>query len=212
MFSSASASFQLDGVKAGAGCDEEGLVVFAAEGAVGGMLGNLDGFRDLAVFRREDLYALAGGGVDVAVFVDNHTVATDVGFPFHRADGVIVIDRKSADFAELAGVGDDDGFFVRGENDAVGHVEFFGDDGHFLRLWIEAVNPLSADFAGLAFEAVGWVGEPNAAIAVNGEIVGRVEFFTVELVDKHGDASVFILADDVASRVLAGEESAFVIE
>src|SRR5262249_55069993 len=69
--------FHGDGVDGGAGGGVEGFEIFAAEGAVGGLLGEFDDAEQVAL-GIEDLDADGGGDVDVAFAVDGQTVAAAV--------------------------------------------------------------------------------------------------------------------------------------
>src|SRR5204862_5425170 len=60
--------------------------------------------------------------------------------------------------------------------------------------------------------AVAGVGEPNAAVGVDDDIVGRVKRFVLPFVRQDRERAVVFVADDAAIAVLAGELAAFVVE
>src|SRR5260221_3552403 len=62
-----------------------------------------------------------------------------------------------------------------------------------------------------AEDAVGRIGEPDAAIRLDDDIVGRVEPLAAVVVGEHGDAAVRLGAGDAARAVLAGDEAALAV-
>ena len=64
----------------------------------------------------------------------------------------------------------------------------------------------------VAVDAVGRIGEPDAAVGMDHDVVGRVQALAFELVGDDGDGAVVFVADDAAAAVLAGKLAAFEIE
>src|SRR5205814_95456 len=54
--------------------------------------------------------------------------------------------------------------------------------------------------------------EPDAAVGMDRNVVGRVEAFPFELVRNYRDRAVRLVANDAPSAVLAGKLAAFVVE
>ena len=64
----------------------------------------------------------------------------------------------------------------------------------------------------VAADAVGRIGEPDAAVGMHDDVVGRVQALALELFGDHGDRAVRLVADDAAAAVLARQLPAFEIE
>ncbi len=64
----------------------------------------------------------------------------------------------------------------------------------------------------VAHDAVGGVGEPDAAIGMDHDVVGGIERLALELVGDHGDGAIVLIARHAPRAVLAGELPAFEIE
>ena len=75
------------------------------------------------------------------------------------------------------GVGNVEGRFVRGETEAVGSAQAVGDNANVTRGGIEAVDELGElGFGAEAlFVAIKRVGEPDAAVGVDDDVIGGVE-------------------------------------
>src|SRR5436189_171415 len=56
--------------------------------------------------------------------------------------------------------------------------------------------------------AVRGIGEPDGAVLVHGDVVGRVQLFAIPGVGQDGDRSVELVADDAAVEMLAGDLAA----
>ncbi len=112
------------------------------------------------------------------------------GFP---EDGVGVDGGGAARVAGLAmeevGVGDVDGLFGRGEGDAVGAAEAVGDNANVARRRVKAVDLLRelGFWAEALLVAVDRVGEPDAPVRVDDDVVGRVEGARMVVVQERGD-------------------------
>ena len=68
------------------------------------------------------------------------------------------------------------------------------------------------DLVGVDVAGVPGVGEPDAALSVDGEVVGGVERHAVEIVGNGDHAAVGVKADDGASVLAAAEEPAIGVE
>ena len=61
-------------------------------------------------------------------------------------------------------------------------------------------------------DAVGRIGEPDAAVGMHDDVVRRVQALALKLLRDHGHGAVRLVAHDAASAMLAGQLAAFVIE
>ena len=77
----------LDAVEGGSGEDEEGLVAGASEGEVGGALGDLDGFDEVAFGAVDE--DVSGGYVDVALGVGEDGFAALLGKEVGVGEGAV---------------------------------------------------------------------------------------------------------------------------
>src|ERR1039458_6450093 len=103
------------------------------------------------------------------------------------------------------------------KTDAVGLVERVGHHLDARGLRVHAVDRL-LDFLArwkafvAAHDAVGRVGEPDAAIGMHHDIVRRIQRLAVVLVGDHGHRAVMLVAHHAAPGMLAGQLAAFEIE
>ena len=109
-----------------------------------------------------------------------------------------------------AGVADIDLLVVGREADAVGLVEVVGDEFDFAGLGIHAIHGLlQIHLALVAFvvaeDAVAGVGEPDAAVGMHHDVVGRIEVLAVVFLGDDGDAAVELVANHAVGVVLAGK-------
>ncbi len=168
----------------------------------------------------------AGGGDDISLDVQAHTVDAALGVPFVGAEGVegfvgakgaIVVDGVGAQFPVDAGVvavalGHVQGLAVDGHQDAVGHGAVGLDAGHGVAavgLGGGAEHGAESRLFDLRCVDVGGVpgvGEPDASLAVHGQVVGGVQFVAVETVGDDHVISVGVEAQDGAAAGAATEE------
>lgn len=199
---------------------EGGAVV--APGAVGGAVTGEDAAEEFAVGRNDE-DAAGSGGPDVSLLVEFEPVggawafevfAVEEGGSF--VEGAVGLDVVLFDDGGGAvGLGDVGGFFIVGEGDPVGAVEGGIDDRDFA-IGSDAVDAEDVDFAGRVIlalgKSVGWVGEVDAAVGVDGEVVGAVEALAVEVVGEGAFAAAFGEDGDAAVAVFAAEKSALLVE
>ena len=113
-----------------------------------------------------------------------------------------------------AGVDDVQQRFVGREREPVRLHEIRGHDGDAPARRVDAVDVAGADFArrGVAFvvrvDAVARVGEPDAAVALDHDVVGRIEALAVVAVGQHRALAVELGARHAAAPVLARDETA----
>src|SRR5262249_15893558 len=111
-------------------------------------------------------------------------------------------------------VGDVKCFFVRRNRDAVGHGHIVDDARHLVRDWFSLVGVDAIDgkflLPILRLAAIARIGEPDAALAIDAEIVGRRQSFAVMAIGEHSDRAVLLVAMDRAGAVLAaaGDQAA----
>src|ERR1035438_6898345 len=215
------------GVQRLAGRHVEAVALGTAEAEVGADLGQQD-HADALALRRKDVYAIvacaaAGSRPDVAVDIGADSVrSTGPVVELHvgeQAPAAQLVGRHVEDLYVTGGAGIDDVqlLVVGGKTDAVGLVESVGRPLDAGRLGIHAVDGLfdllpRRKSLVASHDAVGRVGEPDAAIGMDHEVVGRIQGLAVELVGDHGDAALVLVTHDAAASVLAGELAAFEIE
>ena len=121
------------------------------------------------------------------------------------------------DVSRLAGVGNVKLFVVSRETNSIRLLQFVAHHFHFAALGVDAINRLfNLQFALVSFvihhRAVAGVSEPNAAVRMNDDVVGRVERFVLPLVSQHGDGTIVLVADDAPVAVFAGKLAPFEVE
>ena len=77
---------------------------------------------------------------------------------------------------------------------------------------VELVDPLSPDLCGASLQSVARISEPDRAIGADREVVGRIEFLSLEFVGEDRNLTPRVGQNHVAPAVLAGEEVALQIE
>ena len=91
-----------------------------------------------------------------------------------------------------------------------GFFEIVGDDGKFAGVAVDAVDQVGADLANrlIAFvfrlDPVGRIGEPDAAVAFDDDVVGRVQLLAGKAVCKNFDGSVSFRARDPSVASFTG--------
>src|SRR5207247_409206 len=86
-----------------------------------------------------------------------------------------------------------------------------------LAVGVDTINALDGfafavdDFHAFAV-AVLWIGKVNAALRIDGDIVGLVVAFSLEAVGEDGDGAVELGSGDAPQHRLAGQEAALGIE
>ena len=173
----------------------------------------------------------AGGGHDVAIGVQAHSVdapVDGVGVPSEAVQGpvgaqaAVVVDGVGTQFpvnvhAVAVALDHVQGALVGGHQDAVGHGGVEGDASYGVAAVGLGVGPQHRtvvqffDLAGVDVAGVPGVGEPDAATAVDGQVVGSVKFLAVDPVGYRHDGIV-VKADDGAAPGTAAEEMAPAIE
>lgn len=121
--------------------------------------------------------------------------------------------RARAVAVDVVRVSDVERVFVRSKGDAVGAAEAVGDDADVTRARVEAVDVLGQLRLGpeALLVAVDGVGEPDAAVRVDDDVVGRVEGSAVVVVEE-GSSLVRALGFHVdetaglAQRALCAED------
>src|ERR1039458_1111741 len=199
----------------------------AAEAEVGADLRQQD-HADALALRREDVYpvvarAAVGARPDIAVHVGADPVrAARLAAELHvrelpAARQLVPNHVEDLYVARRAGIHDIQLLIVGRKTYAVGLVERVRHDLDARRLRVHAVDRL-LDFLArwkafvAAHDAVGRVGEPDAAIGMHHDIVRRIQRLAVVLVGDHGHRAVMLVAHHAAPGVLAGELAAFEIE
>src|SRR5712691_333147 len=203
--------------------DEQTVALGASEADIGACFRHTD-HADALAAGRNDLHAGARAAPEVAVDV----AADAVGGRGHVGAGNIQNDEALAaadrlaiqvpdlDFAR-AGVREIDPFVIGREANAVGPGHIVCNFFHLPGLAVHAVHGLLDFFVALetlvvAADAVGRVGEPDAAVGMHHDIVGRVEPLALELVRNHRDRAVVFVANHAPAPVLAGKLAALVVE
>ena len=95
-------------------------------------------------------------------------------------------------------------------------MQFFDDDRSLADGGIEAVDSgrqFEFGFETLVVEqnAVAGIGEPDAPIGMDDDIVGRIQTLALEPVQQHSDGSVVLGAGDTAAEMLAGDQATLAV-
>src|SRR5712671_4103411 len=186
-----------DLVDAGTRRDIERLLVGVAKADIGRLLGSPDG-AEMFALRRDDPHAAGSGFVKIALGVDAQAIGdTALGVAAHvdeqfavgkRAVGTHLI---AVDVIFAAGI-DVEIFLVRREGETIDGRHVVDDLRHLAVL--PAVNPHDSHFAaGIVFalpEGAERVGEIDAAVALDHDIVGSAEAFALEFIRQHGACAI----------------------
>ena len=197
------------------------------EADVGDRFGQVD-LADLRAVWGENVHTVvavaapAGGGPDVAVDVDADAVGTATahvaedapvgeGLAVHHVEGTD--GARMAPLVRRARVDDVEDLVVGREREAIGLDQGVVDDGGFERIRVDAervLGDLQRRLVALVVDeaAVAGVGEPDAAVRVHNDVVGRVEALALETVHEHGDRAVVLGSCHAPRAMLAGDEAA----
>ena len=217
----------IDGIERRLRRDVEAVPLWAAEGDVGDALAYRDATDQRAV-RRIDRHAIAGRGPDIALPVDTEPVI-DAGLQCCEhaleADRALVrLHRIGHDLARMvrlvrdAGVGHVEQALIRRESEAVRPHHVGDDRRHLPRHRLDAVDVRGTDLGlrrmtlVMAVDAVGRIGEPDAAVPLLHDIVGRVEALALETIGQRRPGSVMLKPRDAAATMLAGDHAAEVVQ
>ncbi len=110
------------------------------------------------------------------------------------------------------GIDDIEPLFVRREGEPVRLVEAVAHDGRLAGLGLQPIDPrrlLGGCRVALviAEDAVARIGEPDAVVRCDHDVVGRVELLAVVAVDQHGDGAVVLGARHAPRIVLAAQQT-----
>ena len=174
---------------------------------------------------------IAGGGNDVAFGIETHAVdaamhAARILAPGEqrviRAEAAVFLDRVRAQLAGYAqgcaALGDIECSLVAGNQNAIGLRGVEGDARDrirtvFLRVGAQHGTVFEVGDLGLVPVAViDGIGKPDAAFAIDREIVRRVEPLAVDAIGDHRRLAIRIEAHDRAAARAATEQSPLVVE
>ena len=216
------ARVHVDGVERRMSADEQTVAGGTTKADIGDFLRHRN-LADQIAARGEALHAVAGARPDIAVDVDPESIGNarrHVGQNPAVPQPAVVGDIEAADVMGRFG--------IRPEAE-IGDVEMFS-SGEKARPfgrekssttirraaipWIEAIDVATADLAvGLsAFvfgaDPVGRVGEPDRAVGMDDDVIGRIQPFAVEFVDQDRDLSIQFGARHAPPAMFAGDKPA----
>src|ERR1019366_7474334 len=208
-----------------AGGHKQAVPFGATKGNIGAVFRQPDHANAFAV-RGHNLHAGAGAAPEIPI----HIAANAGGsggrsirvrnVQLHETFGVargFAVGVEDLYFAASACVGDIHLLVVGRETDAVGAIHLIVDARHLASLWIHAVDGLlvlliSFEAFVVAEDAVGRIGEPDAAIGVHDNVVGRIQALAFELISDDGGGAVDFVAHHAAAAMFAGKLAAFEVE
>src|SRR5882724_701163 len=207
--------------------DEQAVSLGAAEADIGDHLGNADLAQESAV-RAVAMDAIAGARPDVAAYIEPEAVEEsriagrkDLAT---RERAAIRAHREAPDMAGTvfhvgrAGVGDVEELFIGREGQPIGLHEIGRHRHAVAARRIVAVDEGGADLrrSSVAFvvgiDAVGRIGEPDATVGFDNDIVGRVQAFALVTLDEHGPRAVVLGSRQAATLLLAGDQTALAVD
>ena len=194
----------------------ERFPVVAAKSEVGRRRCAVDDAAELPAVRVDDPDAAGAAAIDVALDIDLHPVG-DAGFAAAQIgeDAVGVpgqhAARQQLEGADVAAprVIDIEDFFFRREGEPVGQDKIVDQQAQRPEIGGDAIDPGKGEVP-----LVGRgrprprVGEIDAAVGFDDDVVGSVERVALKAVGNDGDASVMLQAGDSPAIVFAGDEAA----
>ena len=169
------------------------------------------------------VHAVAGRQPQIAVHVDAKAVVEARGARGEHVaagDALAVLGHREAPhvvravrLVREAGVDDVQQRFVGREREPVRLHEIRGHNGDASALRVDAIDVAGTDFArrGVAFvvrvDAVARIGEPDAAVALDHHVVGRIEPLAVVAIGEHTALAVEFRARHATATVLAGDQA-----
>ena len=174
------------------------------------------------------MHAVTGAGPQVAVQIEPEAIkqanaAVGKVLPILQAaavrgQGVAAQQARAVGHMGGAGVDHIQPALVGREGQAIGAHHVLHHRLHFAAVRVNAVDPGRADFGfgGIAFvvrvNAVGGVGEPDAVVRLDHQVIGRIQAFAVPVAGQHGALTVMLTARDAAATVFAGEHPALAVQ
>src|SRR5262249_14911341 len=196
------------------GGDEQVVAFGAAEGEVGGGLGEVQLAGQGAV-GVEAVDPIVGGGPDPAGVVEPDAVegsGVAGGEHLPGGQGTAAGDVEEPDVLG-AGIGDVELAFAGGEGEPVRAQEPGGGDAGFAGLGRDAVDVAGAGLAGrlvpliVAVDAIAGIGEPDRAAGPLHDVVGAVAALAVIAAGQHGHRAIVLGAGNLPCPVLAADQS-----
>ena len=218
---------EVDRIERRLGGDVEAVAVATAKTKVRHQLGNADPADQRSV-GRIGAHRIRARRPQVAMPVDAEPVEETV--VADRKDLVVAqrlsvrrdpvdVDRAGrVRHVRLAGVGDVEKRLVRREREAVGSNAIARDGLEFARRGVQPEDQGLLDLAPgehalvKAIDAVGRIGEPDRAVGLHDDIVGRVQPFAVELRRESAPHSVVVETRNAPPEMLAGHHAPLVIK
>src|SRR2546422_9856 len=209
----------VDGAQVVPAGEVELFPVIAAEGDVGSGRSPVDDAAELLAPWIHDPDASGSAAVDVAFDIYLHAVG-DAGFvaPELGEDPIRLLrERAVGQQVECPDVSapsvvDVEHRFIRREGEAVGQHEVGNEQAHRAQIGRDAVHSGKGQIPLLGSQGAGpRVGEVDAAVGFDHDVVGTVEPPTLEAVRDHGEAAVELLPRDAPAVMLAGNQPALEI-
>ena len=206
--------FGFDSIDCVSSGDVEGVALRPAEAKIGSSFGKQYASEQFSSGTKH-LGAIAGAGPQVSFHIAPHAVwpaLVEGGEYVSTAECPIGMDIEHANVFGRTGIGYVELGFVRRKAQAVGLNKIIDHHRNVRGKWIVAENVILFQFPRPIAESVIGIGEPNGSVAFDDDIIRRVEFLSMVIVQQCNDQTVPLLQGYLTAPVFGGYDSALQVQ